>query len=361
MAETDGQEKTEQPTQKKLNESRDEGQVAKSMEINSLIIFTSGLMLLYWGHNALGESLSKLTIKIFSSLDVLDLNINSFRLYVKDGFLFLGLTLLPLFAGLFVAGFAASVSQVGFNFSFKALKPKGEKLNPLQGIKKVFISSKSIIELLKSLLKLVVITLAVYYVLSDILLQATSLIQLNVSEIVHFMIKSALELTWKLALIYAVFAAADFIYQKFTFKKQMMMTKQEVKEENKQSEGDPFTKSRIRKIQFMASRRRMMKEVPNADVVITNPTHYAVALKYDLNKDSAPKVVAKGIDEVARKIKEIAADNNVPLHEDRELARALYKICEVGDFIPEKLFKAVAQILAYVYQIKNNRKRKMIV
>ncbi len=361
MAESDGQEKTEQPSSKKLNESREKGQVAKSVEINSLAIFTSGLMFLYFSHSMIGENLSKVTIKIFSSLDVLDLNINNFQLYVKDGLWFMALTVAPIFIGLFITAFVATVSQVGFKISFKALAPKGSKFNVFSGIKKVLFSPTSIIELVKSLLKLIVISVAVYYVLNDLLKQSTSFIELSVAEITTFMIKAAFELTWKIAIIYSLFAAADFIYQKLHFKKEMMMTKQEVKEENKQADGDPLIKSRIRKVQFMISRNRMMRDVAKADVVITNPTHYAIALKYDLQKDHAPRVLAKGVDELAKKIKEIAVKNNIPLHEDRELARALYKFCEIGDQIPEKLFKAVAQVLAYVYQLKKTKKRKMIV
>ena len=141
----------------------------------------------------------------------------------------------------------------------------------------------------------------------------------------------------------------------------MMMTKQEVKEENKQSEGDPLIKQRIKKAQFLAAKSRMMKNVPKADVIITNPTHFAVALKYDLTKDAAPRVLAKGVDELAQRIKAIAAEHGVPIHEDRELARAIYRICNIGDEIPAQLFKAVAQVLAYVYQLKNRKKKKSIV
>ena len=361
MAESEGQEKTEQPTSKKLTEGREKGQVAKSMEINSLVIFTSGLMILYFTNSMIGENLSKLTIKIFNSLDVLNLDFNLFRLYVKDGLWFMAFTIVPIFIGLFIAAFVAAVSQVGFKMSLKAMTPKAEKFNVLKGIKRVFFSPTSFVEVLKSLLKLAVISGAVYYVMSDLLVQSTNLIEISVSEITAFMIKAVFQLTWKIAIIYALFAAIDFIYQKYSFKKQMMMTKQEVKEEVRQTEGDPFIKSRIRKIQHSISRSRMMQEVAKADVVITNPTHYAIALKYDLQKDAAPRVLAKGADELARRIKEIAAEHNIPMHEDRELARALYKFCDVGDVIPEKLFKAVAQILAYVYQLRKSKKRKMIV
>ena len=361
MAESEGQEKTEQPTSKKLTEGREKGQVAKSMEINSLVIFTSGLMILYFTNSMIGENLSKLTIKIFNSLDVLNLDFNLFRLYVKDGLWFMAFTIVPIFIGLFIAAFVAAVSQVGFKMSLKAMTPKAEKFNVLKGIKRVFFSPTSFVEVLKSLLKLAVISGAVYYVMSDLLVQSTNLIEISVSEITTFMIKAVFQLTWKIAIIYALFAAIDFIYQKYSFKKQMMMTKQEVKEEVRQTEGDPFIKSRIRKIQHSISRSRMMQEVAKADVVITNPTHYAIALKYDLQKDAAPRVLAKGADELAKRIKEIAAEHNIPMHEDRELARALYKFCDVGDVIPEKLFKAVAQILAYVYQLRKSKKRKMIV
>jgi flagellar biosynthesis protein FlhB len=361
MAETDGQEKTEQPSQKKLDEGREKGQVAKSVEINSLAIFTSGLMLLYFSHSMIGENISKLSIKIFSSLDILNLNFDLFQIYVKDGLWFIAFTIVPIFAGLFIVAFASAVSQVGFKMSLKALAPKGSKFNIVTGIKRVFFSPTSFVEVLKSLLKLAVISGTVYYVMNDFFHESTNLIEISVSEITSFMIKAVFQLTWKIAIIYALFAAIDFIYQKYSFKKQMMMTKQEVKEEIRQTEGDPFIKSRIRKIQHSISRSRMMQEVAKADVVITNPTHYAIALKYDLQKDAAPRVLAKGMDEVARRIKEIAIENNIPLHEDRELARALYKFCEVGDQIPEKLFKAVAQILAYIYQLRKSRKIRAIV
>jgi flagellar biosynthetic protein FlhB len=175
------------------------------------------------------------------------------------------------------------------------------------------------------------------------------------------MLNSAFTLVWKIVLFFAVIALIDFLFQRYKFKKQMRMTKTEVKEEYKQLEGDPQIKARIRKQMFQSARNRMMKDIPTADVVITNPTHVAVALKYDLQKDSAPKVVAKGLDELAQRIKKIAEENNVPLHEDVELARALYKSCEIGDFIPAKLFKAVAQILAYLYQLKKIKKKKSII
>jgi len=361
MPEIEGQEKSEQPTQKKLTEGREKGQVAKSMEINSLAIFTSGLMILYFSQAALGENISQFAKKIFSTLDVLELNMDTFQIYIKDYLLELGINLLPIFGGLFFIALAAGFSQVGFTLSPKALKPNFAKFNPLKGVKKLFFSSRSFAELLKSLLKLIVISSVAYFVISDLIIQSTALAEISVDEITKFMVDSAFALTWKIAIVYSIIAVLDFIFQKYSFKKEMMMTKQEVKEETKQSEGDPLIKSRIRRIQYMMSKNRMMHDVPKADVVITNPTHYAIALKYDIMKDSAPKVLAKGADEVAGKIKELALKHNIPLHEDKELARALYKFCNVGEHIPEKLFKAVAQVLAYIYQLKNSTRRKTIV
>jgi flagellar biosynthesis protein FlhB len=361
MPESDGQEKTEQPSQKKLKDGREKGQVAKSTEINSLAIFSTGLMLLYFSQTSISERISEFSIKIFSSLDVLKINNLLIVEYAKAGMFFIIITLIPIFGGLFVISIVAGVAQVGFELSPKAMQPDFTRFNPLTGIKKAFFSAKSFEELIKSVVKLVVISLGVYFVLKDQILESTKLYDLTISEIAGFMIHSAFQLTWKVALIYSIVAASDFIFQKFNFKKEMMMSKQEVKEENRQSEGDPLVKSRIKKIQYMMAKNRMMQEVPKADVVITNPTHFAVAVKYDMLKDSAPKVVAKGADEIALKIKEIAAKNNVPLHEDVELARALYKYCNIGEVIPEKLFKAVAQILAYVFQLKNKKIKKSIV
>ena len=185
--------------------------------------------------------------------------------------------------------------------------------------------------------------------------------ELSIEETVTFMLDAAFSMIWKIVLFFVVIAAVDLLFQRFKFHKDMMMTKQEVKEEFKQSEGDPQIKRRIRKQMLISAKKRMMRDIPQADVVVTNPTHVAVALKYDLQKDSAPRVVAKGMDILAQRIKKIAAENKVPLYEDVELARALYKSTEVGDTIPSKLFKAVAQILAYIYQMKKLKKKRSIV
>ncbi len=361
MAETDGQEKTEQPTTKRLKESREKGKVAKSAEVNSLAIFFTGLLMLYSMQSFLGRKISVYTINIFNSLDTLTINKDFIVNFIQNGFYFFIISCAPIFAVLFVIALVAGIAQVGFKVSAKALVPEAAKFNPIKGLKKAFISPQSLMELLKSLIKMVLIGGLAYSVLSDLILKSTNLVELSIPEIVKFMVSSAFDMLWKISIIYVLIAAADFIFQKKKFKKEMMMTKQEVKEENKQSEGDPLIKSRIKRAQFQAAKARMMKAVPTADVVITNPTHFAVALKYEATNSGAPKVVAKGMDELAQRIKEIARQHNVPLHEDIALARALYKACDVGDEIPASLFKAVAQVLAYIYQLKNMKRKKSFI
>jgi flagellar biosynthetic protein FlhB len=361
MPEVDGQEKTEQATGKKLTDAREKGQVAKSIELTSFAIFTSGLMVIFIAQSEIGDNISLMARKVFNSLDTLDINRNNLRDFAIGGSLFFFKVMAPILGVLMVVGLIANISQVGFKFSAKALAPKLEKFNTFAGLKRVFFSPSSLVELFKSLLKLGVVGLFTYNVLDGLVTASTSLADFTVGEILDFMLEAAYSLIWKIALVYAAIAAIDFIYQKFKFKRNMMMTKQEVKEEHRQQEGDPHIKSRIRRVQMTMANKRMMQNIPQADVVITNPTHFAIAIKYDIKKDAAPRVIAKGMDELAMKIKEIARKHNVPLHEDRELARALYKSCSIGDQIPPALFKAVAQILAYIFQLRKAKKKKQIV
>lgn len=355
MAEFEGQEKTEQPSSKKLEDARKKGMVAKSVEVNSLLIVVTGLVTIFLLQSYIGQQMSNFTINIFNSLDVLPKRISLLPNMAFDWFMFFLSVLAPVTTAIVIVSLASNIAQVGFRISPEALAPKFSKLNPAKGIKKIF-SSRSVVEIFKTLLKFFVISFFTYLILSDLIIAAAYLDNLNPSEIIIFMLDNAFSLLWKIALLYTVIAAIDFAYQRYKFRKDMMMTKQEVKEEMKQLEGDPTIKGRIRKMQMQAAQQRMMANLPTADVVITNPTHYAVALKYDMTKDSAPEVIAKGVDLLAQRIKKVAAEHNIPLHEDRELARALYKMCDVGDKIPPSLFKAVAQVLAYVYNLKKNKK-----
>lgn len=361
MAEVDGQEKTEQPTSKKLNDSRDRGEVAKSAEINSFAVFTAGLIILFASKNFLGRQFYDLSYSLFNSLDSLSINRDSVQLYFIKWTLFIFESLAPILIGICVVSIIASTAQVGFKFSWKAITPKLSKFNILGNLKNLFFSSRSFIEILKAIVKIALVAIMSYSVVNKVIADSMSLPELSVDEIAKFMFEASYTLVWRISLVYAFFAAADYIYQRYKHSENLMMTKQEVKEEFRQSEGDPLIKSRIRHLQMQASKRRMMQDVPKADVVITNPTHYAIALKYDMYKDSAPKVLAKGVDAVAMRIKAIAIENNVPLHENRELARALFKHCEIGEDIPAQLFKTVAQILAYIFSLRKAKRKKSIV
>ncbi|PKL83972.1 MAG: flagellar biosynthesis protein FlhB [Ignavibacteriae bacterium HGW-Ignavibacteriae-3] len=361
MAEKDGQEKSEEPTSKKLSDARDKGEVAKSTEINSLAVFGSGLMIIYLTKGMLSEKIAGFAIDIFSSLEKLELNKTIIQTYALKWVLFLLTVLAPVMLGIVVVALAANIAQVGFAFKTKVFIPKLSRFNPLAGIKRIFFSSRSVIEVGKSVAKLFAIGLFAYFIISKLVEDTTSLIELSIEETIRFMIDAAFSMIIKIVLFFVAIAAIDFTFQKIKFKKDMMMSKHEVKEEWRQSEGDPLIKSKIRRQMLSMARKRMMKDVPTADVVVTNPTHFAIAIKYEMNKDRAPKVVAKGMDELAQRIKKIAIENNVPLHEDKELARALYKATEVGDEIPTKLFKAVAQILAYIFQLKKMKKKRSIV
>ncbi len=361
MAESQGQEKTEQPTGKRQEELREKGQVPKSQEINSLAIFGVGIILVFLVKDMLGSQIGGLAKYIFSSVHTFELSISMVKFYASKALHFYAITLAPIFGGLILIALATGYGQVGFRITPKALEPKFQNFNPIKGIKQKFFSSQPLVELSKSLVKMIIIGGFTYLILSDTIKTSIGLVGVGTNELVSYIVEVAFDFIWKVALVFAVLAAADMVYQKQKHKKDSMMTKHEVKEETKQTEGDPHVKGQIKGKQMAMSRSRMMKEIPTADVVITNPTHFAVALKYEVGGDNAPKVVAKGVDFMAQKIKEIAKENDIPMHEDVQLARALYKSCEIGDEIPEKLFQTVAQILAYVFQLKNNKKRKSIV
>ncbi len=356
MANKGGQEKTEKATPRKLRKSREEGQVAKSQEISSFAVFSAGMLSLLATKAFIGGKFFAFTQYIFLNLNSLDIKVNLLQMYAVKGLLFFIVTTFPFFVAVFVIALGANILQVGFKITPKALMPKFSKINPFSGLKRVFFSAQSFVETLKSLLKFVLIGWIVYSIIEGIIQESSQLITLSVPDILNFFVTNTVKLTIKLIIVYAVLAAADFIFQKYKFNKDMMMTKQEVKEEVKQTEGNPEIKSRIKSVQAEMARKRMMKALPTADVVITNPTHVAVAIKYDPLKNNAPVVLAKGIDNLAQKIKEIARENNIYIYEDKPLARLLYKACNIGDEIPESLFEAVAKVLAFVYNIRKKRK-----
>ncbi|GAB4175759.1 MAG: flagellar biosynthesis protein FlhB [Calditrichia bacterium] len=348
----DFQEKTEQATPRRKDEARKKGQVARSMEINSAAMLLLGLLIINFSAGYIYSHIKYAFFTVFHNLQILDINPQTTVTLLQGGVFFMGKILGPIIFGFFLIGIAASYGQVGFAFSPEAIKPKFEKLNPVEGIKKVLFSRRTIEELIKNLIKVSIILWVAYSAIRNKWDEFFLLLDQDISQIFTFILSSALEVSLKIAIAFIFIAAADFAFQRWDHSKKLMMSKQEVKDENKQTEGDPQIKSAIRKKQLQMAVRRMMQEVPKADVVIANPTHYAIALKYDNQKMDAPLVVAKGKDEIALRIRQIAEENDVPIVEDPPLARALFDAVEIDRPIPEKFFQAVAEVLAYVYKLK---------
>lgn len=352
-----GAEKSEQPTAKKLEDARKEGQVAKSQEVATAFSLLSLFVILRVVYALMGSTFTNIFPRVYNDIP------NVARTY--DGQLPIAyitsivnkamLTLLLLCAPFFIVGFAvAFISdyvQVGYKPTSKPLQPKLSKLNPVSGLKKIF-STRKLFELAKSIVKLLIMGIVIYSFFSKRNDYLFLLYDMPLSQAIGLMGNLIIDLGFRVAIAYMIIALADFIYQKRKFTKDMMMTKQEVKDEFKNSEGSPEVKSAQKRRMMEASRRRMMQAVPQADVVITNPTHYAVAVKYDAEEAEAPIVVAKGADFVAQRIKELARESGVEIVENKPLARMLYANVEVGELVPPELYKAVAEVLAYVYHLK---------
>jgi flagellar biosynthetic protein FlhB len=257
----------------------------------------------------------------------------------------------PFMLAIMAVGLIVNVSQVGFHISWKAAEPQWSRINPLNGFGRFF-SVRALVELGKSLAKLIVVGAVLTYALLGAAQEIPWLFFMSPAQIAPEIGRIVSDVFLSAALALIVIGGLDYLYQRYDFEQSLKMTKDEVKEEAKQQEGDPRVKGKIREIMIKTARRRMMKSIPEADVVITNPIHLAVAIKYDRSKSSAPIVVAKGARKIAEKIKEIAAENGVPIVENKPLAQALYKTVELGMEIPVELYKAVAEVLAYVYRIK---------
>jgi flagellar biosynthetic protein FlhB len=349
--ESSGQEKTEDPTERRLTEARNKGDVLKSMEIPSAAVLIAGLMGLYMMRGYMYTNLLDIMRFYFSQLHTMSVVPANMLHITMDCMYFFALLLLPLMGLIFITAALANYAQVGVIFTTEKLMPKYEKIDPIKGIARMF-SMQTLNNTLKSIAKITVITWAAYTVIKAHLNELLPLMQQEPISIFVFYCKISFLIFLKAAIVIALLAVIDWVFQRWEFMKKMRMTKQEMKEEAKSTEGDPHVKGRIRSIQMEMARKRMMADVPDADVIITNPTRLAIAIKYDSASMVAPIVVAKGAGVIAHKIKEIGRDNNVPLVEDKPLARAIYAAVEIGDPIPAELFQAVAEILAHVYGLK---------
>lgn len=354
MPEDSFQEKTEQATPRKRREAREEGNVAQSTEVNSAIVLLVGIVGLKFLASYYLNGLYFISQFVFTRLSVIEITTSNATDYLTQGVKFLGMVMAPLALLILIAGVLSNVLQSGFLISGKALAPKFSKLNPLKGLKRM-VSMKSLVEVLKGLLKVIIIGIVSYITIrneSDIFLQ---IINLDVQSIVAIVGSIGYKIGLRASIVLIILAAFDYAYQKYEYEKNLRMTKQEIKEEYKRTEGDPIIKARIRSIQRERARRRMLSEVPKADVIITNPTHLAVAIQYDSENANAPVVIAKGARLVAQKIKEIGKTHNIPIVENKPVARMLFQTTEIGMEIPYDMYQAVAEILAYVYQLRKKQ------
>lgn len=347
-------EKTEEPTSKKIEDAREKGNVPKSQEVSSLITLLLGFTILF---STLGYSYEKIRsmYRYYQSLIGTELTKNS----VLDLFLVSSketlLLILPLATSIAIAGVLAAVVQFGFIFTTHSITPDLKKLDPIKGLKNL-LSLKKLIETIKTILKVVaVFTIAFFYLLS-FTKELPYTVFYNIPNQLSWLLEKMLILTAVMLALFLVLSMIDLLIVRFQYFKDLRMSKQEIKDEYKQMEGDPQVKSRIKRVQMEMSRKRMMQEVPDADVIITNPTHYAVAIRYDRLKDRAPVVLAKGTDLLALKIKEIARNHKIQIVENPPLAREIYRVCDLNQIIPEKLYKAVAEVLAFVYN--SNKKEQ---
>ncbi len=344
------QDKTEKATPKKLQDARQKGQVAQSREIPSVMVLLSALMIFYFGGGWMFGKLSDIMISAFRQLFHPEFKIETAHGLLGEFFSDIFVLLAPLMTAVAIAGILANVIQTGFLITSEPLVPKMNKFNPISGIKRLF-SLRSLVEVVKAVLKVIIIGGMAYIMLRGEMDQIPALVQLGINDILAFMGKISLKLGFYTCLVLAVLAAVDFVFQQYQHARDMRMTKQEVKDEHKQREGDPQVRSRIRAIQRELAMQRMMAAVPEATVVITNPTHLAIALKFERSMQ-APLLVAKGAGLIAERIKEIANQNDIPIIEQKPLARTLYKSVEIDQYIPAELYHAVAEILAYVYRLK---------
>ena len=349
----DDMEKTEEPTSKKIEDAKKEGNVPKSQDVASFVTILVAIGAFVALFSLMSDRIVKLYHYYMSMIGVeltksviVDIGIVSLRELV---FIVIPLSLLVA-----ISGVIASVMQFGFIFTTKPLTPNFSKIDPIKGFGKLF-GLKKLLDGLKITAKVAVVFIVAFYFLIKFTHQLQSVVRYDINSQIMWIVQKAMVLIAIMLILFAVFALIDLLIVRFQYFKDLRMSKQEIKDEYKQMEGDPQVKARIKKLQMEMAQKRMMADIPSADVVITNPTHYAIALRYDREKENAPRVIAKGVDNLALKIKEIAREHLIQIVENPPLARELYKSCEVDSTIPESLFKAVAEVLAFVYKARGEK------
>jgi flagellar biosynthetic protein FlhB len=348
--------KTEEPTAKRLEEARKRGQVAFSREVGSWAVLGAATI----GLVALAPTLKANTIdmmsRYFGGAHAMPTDLGGVAALAQEIVLLVALAVGPLTVGMFIAGIAAGAVQVGWMIAPEAMAPKFSKISPLSGFSRLF-SSAAIIELLKGLLKLAIVGGMAWYVAAPEFERAPLHVLREPAAALVLLSELVFKLLIAVLAVLTVIAIVDVVYQHLRLRKELRMTRTEVRDEYKEQEGDPMVKAKLRQIRQERSRRRMMQAVPKADVVITNPTHYAVALRYDRETMAAPMLVAKGVDGIARRIREIAEASEVPIVENPPLARALHAAVDLDQEIPEEHYKAVAEIIGYVWRLRGGARR----
>lgn len=343
-------EKTEEATPKRKEEARQKGQVAKSMEINSVFVIVAAFLTLRVLGSYIYDELTGYMKFVFSNLALADFTINSIQqVFIGFSIVFLK-TALPVMCVILVVALAVNFLQVGFAFSLEPLMPNFDKINPLSGFGRLF-SKRSLVELFKSLFKIAIVGGFVYRFMMKQTKQVPTLISAELIDSLHLTASLIVDLVFNISTVLFILAVFDYLYQWWENQQSMKMSKDDIKQEFKQTEGDPQIKGKIKERQRAMAMQRMMQDVPKADVVVTNPTHFAVALQYDQDM-LAPIIVAKGQDLIAKRIKDVAKEHKVVIVENKMLARALYATAEVGQPVPYELYQAVAEVLAYVYKLK---------
>lgn len=348
------EEKTEKPTPKRRREAKEKGQVLQSKEVNSAFILIFAFVGLKIFGSYMYDNLIDFSRKTLMGTILIEeiFTQNGIHKIIMETILVLAQIVAPIILLILVVGVTINYMQVGFLFTTKAIEFKLNRINPIEGFKRIF-SKRAFVELVKSSIKVFLIGYIVYKFTITEISNILNLYEMNLESIVKYIADISYKVGIRISLILIFLAFFDYLYQWWEHEKNLKMSKKEIKEEYKQTEGDPQIKSKIKEKQRQMAMMRMMQEVPKADVIITNPTHFAIALKYDKDKFDAPYVLAKGQDLMAEKIKEIGKSSSIPIVENKPLAQALYHKVEIGDVIPEELYQAVAEILAYVYSLNS--------
>lgn len=351
MATDDRLNKTEPATPRRREEAREQGQVAKSRELSSVAVLLANCLVLMWLGSYTAQQMAAITQKMLATSYRTTLDVQGIIALAREAIVPVGMLMWPFVVASLAATFLANVGQVGWLFTFKPLAPSWERINPIAGVKRMF-SKHAMGELVKSLIKISLIGFVAYHGIKKHIWEVVTLAQGSVGNLGEVLWRASIDILWQVIGLLIFLTVLDFFYQRWLYEEELKMSPDEVKEELKQREGDPKVKGRIRRMQRELTRQRLAEAVPTADVVITNPRHVAVALRYVAEETNAPVVVAKGAGHISRLIRKIARKSGVPVVENRFLARALYGAVEVGEVIPYELYQAVAEVLAYIFWLR---------